>query len=109
MDERKPVADDRLSCSSCFSALYVGLLRLGLALGFADTRIDRVSVVFRVSVVCCSKFLREAQDFGVSEGGARTGGQVGRCESHRKHSAQQNSLEPRSEDVTGQGGYKLFV
>ena len=41
--------------------------------------------------------------------GARTGGQVGRCESHRKHSAQQNSLEPRSEDVTGQGGYKLFV
>ena len=69
-------------------------MRLGLALGFADTRIDRVSVVFRVSVVCCSKFLREAQDFGVSEGGARTGGQVGRCESHQNAQHNINHSNP---------------
>ena len=38
--------------------------------------------------------LREAQDFGVSEGGARTGGQVGRCESHQNTQHNRNHSNP---------------
>ena len=50
-----------------------------------------------------------AQDFGVSEGGPRMGGQVGRCESHQNTKHNRNHSNPDQNDVTGQGGYKPFV